>query len=153
MAYKAREGFLLTTKLYKSTNYTSLLTPEKKNLEGKAVLQPEGTSIKKQENTTTRKIATRKIYANELHAKLGHNGEDKLRAKEKHQHYIIKGALEVFEDCTTVESRHKPLHKVAEEHDLNPGKMVYLYLSSQKKPSYGGSNNWILIQDSDTRQK
>ena len=33
------------------------------------------------------------------------------------------------------------------------GEMIYLDLISQKKPSYGGSNNWILIQESDTKQK
>ena len=49
--------------------------------------------------------------------------------------------------------KHEVLHKVAEERDLKPGKMIYLDLSSQKKTSYGGSKNWILIQDLDTNQK
>ena len=31
--------------------------------------------------------------------------------------------------------------------------MIYIEISSQKKPSYGGIKNWILIQDSDTKQK
>ena len=84
MAYKAGEGFLLTTKLYKSANCTSLLAPEKQKLKGKAVLQLERKSVKKQENMTTRKIATRKIYANELHARLGHNIEDRIRTTAKH---------------------------------------------------------------------
>ena len=42
---------------------------------------------------------------------------------------------------------------MAEERDLEPGKMIYLDLSSQKKLSYGGSKNWILVQDPDTKQK
>ena len=31
--------------------------------------------------------------------------------------------------------------------------MIYLDIISQKKPGYGGSNNWILLQDSYTKQK
>ena len=42
---------------------------------------------------------------------------------------------------------------MAEERDLKPGEMIYLGLSSKKKPSYGGSKNWIIIQDSDTPKK
>ena len=49
--------------------------------------------------------------------------------------------------------KQKYLHKVAKERDLKPGEMIYLDFSSQKEPSYKGSKNWILIQDSDTKQK
>ena len=74
MASKAGEGFLLTTNFYNSANYASLLDPKKRNLEGKAYIQPKGAAIKKQENTTTKQIAMRKIHAKELHMKLGHPG-------------------------------------------------------------------------------
>ena len=40
-----------------------------------------------------------------------------------------------------------------EERDLKPGKIIYIDIISQKKPSYGGSKNWVLIQDCDTKQK
>ena len=40
-----------------------------------------------------------------------------------------------------------------EEHDLNLDKIIYIDLISQKKPSYGGSNNCIIILGSDTKQK
>ena len=96
---------------------------------------------------------TRKIHANKLHAKLGHPVEDMMHATDKHLHYIIKGELEVCEDCATAKIKHKLLHKVEEESNLNMGEMIYLDLISQKKPSYGGSNNWIPIQDSDKKQK
>ena len=49
-------------------------------------------------------------------------------------------------------NKHKFPHKVAEKHNLNLSEMIYLDLSSQKKPSYGGPKNWILIQESDTKQ-
>ena len=42
---------------------------------------------------------------------------------------------------------------MTEERDLKPGEMIYLDLNSQKKPSFGGSKNWVLIQDLDTKQK
>ena len=47
----------------------------------------------------------------------------------------------------------KILHKVAQERNLYPGESMYLDLSSQKKIGYGGSKNWILIQDSEKIQK
>ena len=44
---KASEGFLLTTKLYKSKNYIVSLVPKKWKPEGKASIHAEGTSAKK----------------------------------------------------------------------------------------------------------
>ena len=125
--------------------------PEKRKLEGKASVQTEGAAVKKQENKTTKQIATWKIYANELLTKLGHPREDRMSATVKHLHCSVKGALEVCEECTTAKIKHKFLHKVAEERNLQPGKMIYLDISSQKKPSYGCSKNWILIQDLDIK--
>ena len=40
MANKSGKGFLLTIKFYKSTNNTALLPPEKRNIEGKASVNP-----------------------------------------------------------------------------------------------------------------
>ena len=48
MANKAGEWFLLTTKFYKNTNYTDILAPKKRNPEGKAAIQLEGTAANKQ---------------------------------------------------------------------------------------------------------
>ena len=50
-------------------------------------------------------------------------------------------------------SNHKLLYKVAEERNLKPGKIIYIDISSQKKPGYGGSKNLILTEDSDTKHK
>ena len=74
MVKKSGQGFLLTTKFYNSANDAALSAPGKRNPEGKAAIHPEGTSTKKQENMKTKTIVTRKIHANELHAKLGHPG-------------------------------------------------------------------------------
>ena len=71
----------------------------------------------------------------------------------KHIHYSIKGELEVYEDCAMEKIKQISLHKMAEERDLNPGEMICLDLSWKNKPSYVGSNNWILIQDLETKQK
>ena len=70
-----------------------------------------------------------------------------MRATMKYLQYSVKGAVEVFEDYATEKIKKKCIHKVAEEHELNPREIIYLDLSSQKKPSYGGSKNWIYIQD------
>ena len=51
-------------------------------------------------------------------------------------HYSVKGALEVCEDQASWKSNKKLIRKVVEEREPNPGKMIYLDLISQKKPSY-----------------
>ena len=51
-----------------------------------------------------------------------------------------------------MEKSTRNFHIMAEERDLQPGEMVYLDISSQRKPSYGGSNNWIFIQDLDRKK-
>ena len=71
----------------------------------------------------------------------------------KHLHYSIKGALDFFKYFGMAKIKHKLLHKVTKERGLNKGESIYLYLISQKKPSYGGSENCILIQYVDTKQK
>ena len=47
---------------------------------------------------TTKQIATGEICANEIHANLGHIGEEIMRATVKHIHYSVKGGLYVFEE-------------------------------------------------------
>ena len=91
----------------------------------------------------------REIHANDLHVKLTHPGEDSMRATVKHLQYSVSGTLEVCKDCDTAENKQKSIHKVVEE---RAGKMISLDLISQKKPSYRGFNNWILILDSDTNK-
>ena len=92
MVNKDIRGFLQTTKFYKSKKAANPFLPKKRNTEGKASIHPEGTTIKKQGNTTPKQIATRKIHANELHTKL-RLGEDRMRANAKHLRYIAKGTL------------------------------------------------------------
>ena len=91
---------------------------------------------------------TQKIHTNKLHTKLGHLGEDSMHATSNQLHYNVKGVIELCEYCAMAKIKQKFLDKVAEERDLNLGEMIYLDIISQKKPSYGGSENCILIQDS-----
>ena len=94
-----------------------------------------------------------KVHANKLHAKLGHPEEYKMLRTAHQLHYSIKEVIEVFEDCATAKIKQKFLHKVAEESNLKPGEMTYVDIISQKKSSYGGSKNWVLIQYCDTQQQ
>ena len=48
MANTAGEGFLFTTKFYKSANDAADLAPEKRNPEGNSAIQPEGMAVNKQ---------------------------------------------------------------------------------------------------------
>ena len=93
------KGFLLTTKFYKIANNTALLSPKKWKLEGKAFLHTEGTYVKNQEKTTTKELAPRKIHTNELHVKLCHTGEERMCAAINNIHHMIKGTIEICEDC------------------------------------------------------
>ena len=92
MAKKSGIGYLLTTEFCKSANDASILDPKKRNPEGKAYIQPEGTAVKKQENKT-KKNTTRKVHANKPHAKLVHIGEDRMRATARHLNYSINETL------------------------------------------------------------
>ena len=76
-----------------------------------------------------------------------------MRAAANHLHYILKEALEVCEGSITSKIKHKLMCKILEEQDLSTGKIFYLHIILQKKPSYGGSDHWILVQDSETKKK
>ena len=82
-----------------------------------------------------------KICTNKLHTKISHSVEDGMNAIVKHLNYSVNVALEVCEDCDISKIKQKLICKVAEEKDLKPGEIIYIDISSQKKPSYGGSNN------------
>ena len=98
MANKSGKGFLLNTNFHKSANNAALSAPDKQKPDGKSSIQPEGTAIKKQYNTETKRITTRKVYAKKIHAKLLDPGEDRMLATTKHLHYSIKRAIDVCKD-------------------------------------------------------
>ena len=136
---------LPTNKLYNSTDYAALLEPNKRNPKGKSYVHMKGTDVKKQENTTTKQLSMWKNHANEIHTKLFHPGEDRICMTTKNIICSIKEVLWVSEDFALAKSRHKLPHKVAKERHLKTDEKIYLYIIPQKKPSYGGSNNWIRI--------
>ena len=112
----------------------------------------EGMEVNQQEKRATKQRAMQKIHVSDLHPKVGNTREDSMCETANHLHCSDKGNLEVFKDCSTAKSNHTFLHKVEEDQYLNLGKIIYLDIISQNKPTYGGSNNWILIQDPDTDQ-
>ena len=74
MVNNSGELFLLTTKLYNSTNHAAFLEPDQRKPEGNSYVHPEGTAAKNQEQNTTKKIMTQKTHTNKLHTNLGHIG-------------------------------------------------------------------------------
>ena len=56
MSNNGGKGFLLKINIYRSTNNAAIFASEKRNLEGKESVYPEGTAFKKSENTTTKKM-------------------------------------------------------------------------------------------------
>ena len=116
-------------------------------------MDTERVAVNKQEQTTTKQQIAQKMHADKLHTEIGHLGEYRMCDTPNHLHYILKGVLDVCKYCATVNIKHKMHQKVADERDFKTGEMVYLEIISQKKPSCVGSNNWNLLQDSDTKQK
>ena len=86
----------------------------------------EGMDIKRQENKTTKQITTPKFYTNKIHAKKVHHGEERMSVAAKYLHYRIKVTLMICKACATAKSKHKLLHKVVEECNLEPVKMIYI---------------------------
>ena len=80
------KGYLLTTNFYRGANDAALLVTNKRNMEEKASIQTGGTTVNKQEQTTTKQLATQKIHANKIHAKLGHPKEYMMRATNNRLH-------------------------------------------------------------------
>ena len=56
----------MTTNFYRGANNAALLVTNKRNLEEKVDVYPEGTTVNKQEQTTTKQLATQKIHANNI---------------------------------------------------------------------------------------
>ena len=126
------------------------MVPKKRNTEGKVAVLTEGATVKKQYQTITKQPGTRKIHVNDIHANLVHPLEYRMNTASNHLQYSLKLKLEVCRECAVANTNQKYLRTVAEERDLNEGEIIYL--SSQKKPSHGGSNNCNFLQDSYTKQ-
>ena len=60
--------------------------------------------------------------------------------------------LEVCEELARAKIKQKYIQTSAEQKDLKPVEIVYLDISSQKDPIYGGSKNWILLKYFDTNK-
>ena len=80
------KGYILTTNFYRGSNDAALLVTNKRNLEEKAPVYLEGTKVNKQEQTTTKQLATQKIHANNIHANLGHPKENRMCATNNRLH-------------------------------------------------------------------
>ena len=74
MANNEGKGVIFTTKFYKISNGAALLTPNKRNPEGKSELHMKGKTAKNQKKFTIKKLVTSKIHANDLHVNIVHTG-------------------------------------------------------------------------------
>ena len=75
MANHSSEEFILDNNFHKSTNYAALLDIENLKLEDKASVHPEGSVTKNQEQITTKKLVTQKLYDNNIHVKISNTRE------------------------------------------------------------------------------
>ena len=95
MSNNGGEGFLLTTKLYNNPNNSTILCPCKINMEGKADMDTEGTSVNKKRTNINQTTINTEIRINEIHTNLVHPGEYRIHANTTHLHRNLRVALEV----------------------------------------------------------
>ena len=83
-----------------------------RSYKGKHIYRGKGWLSRNRIIQQPKQIATGNIHANKLYTKLGHPGEDRMRATTKHLHYIVKWTIEICEYCGIEKSRQKLVHKV-----------------------------------------
>jgi len=93
-----------------------------------------------------------KIDINELHEKLGHPEEEVTKLTGNYMNLKIKGKMENCENCAIGKMRQKNVPKGPKE-TTKPGYLMYIYLTSSKYTSPGGSKYWFLAVDEATHMK
>ena len=76
---------------------------------------------------------------------LGHCGSDRLQKTAKIHGFKLIGELHTCENCVIAKVRWKNVNKECKVWCHIPGEQFYLYISSIKGLSYGGSKLWALI--------
>jgi len=89
----------------------------------------------------------------ELHKRLGHPGEERLRATAHNLNMELTGNLKPCEDCAVSKARQKNILKVNTNRSKIAGERLYIDLSGIKARSLGGSKYWVLIVDDATGMK
>ena len=93
------------------------------------------------------------VDINVLHQQLGHPNELIVKKTSKEMGIVLTGKFKICESCELAKSRRSNMNKINYNHSSIPGERLYTDISYLKSPSYGGSNNWILIVDECTRMK
>ena len=84
---------------------------------------------------------------NELHAELGHPGEDVTRATGAHRGFQVTGAFEPCESCAVGKAKQTKMNKEPIERSKVAGERLYLDVSSPRTQSVGGKHHWLLLVD------
>ena len=113
---------------------------------GVEIVQPEPEVAALSEDSEPPKRATRKDV-NQLHAELGHPGEDVTRAIGAHRGLQVTGTFAPCKDCAVAKAKQKKIGKKASKKSQKPGERLCIDISSPTAASFGGKHHWLLVVD------
>ena len=80
-----------------------------------------------------------------FHRVTGHAGHHLMDASAKYYKVNLTGKVNNCLSCSLEKIRQKNILKKNEDKSENPGERMYLDISSMKKPSMGGRQNWVML--------
>ena len=83
---------------------------------------------------------------NELHRELGQPGEDVTRATGKHMDLKITGTFTPCKGCEVAKAKQSRMNKGVTS-KKNPGKRIFIDISSPMTVNLGGKHRWLLVVD------
>jgi hypothetical protein len=84
---------------------------------------------------------------NVLHRTFGHVNEVSLRKTASYYGIKVTGKVEPCYECSISKARQKDTSKHTESKLTTPAERLFIYISSSKAISFGGSKYWMLIVD------
>ena len=83
----------------------------------------------------------------------GHAGHHLMDATAKYYKVNLTGKVNNCLSCSLEKIRQKLIPRKNEDKSKNPGEMMYLDISSVRKPSMGGTKHWVMLVDEATKYK
>ena len=98
-------------------------------------------------------IVNRKQSKEYFHKGTGHAGHHLMDATAKDYKVDLVGKVNNCLCCSLKKIRQKNIPKKNEDKSNKPGEMMYLDISSMRKPIMGGRQHWVILVDEVTKYK
>ena len=83
----------------------------------------------------------------------GHAGHHLMDATAKYYKVNLTGKVNNCLSCSLEKTRQKNIPKKNGDKSEHPREMMYLDISSMRKPSMGGRQHWVMLVDEATKYK